>query len=254
MRRVKKLVLYAVATLVVLAPSLHAAKQPTLALDDLVERSDAIVVGSVKSIDESAGGNPRFPLTAVKLDVARVLRGQLSNPKTFTITFRGGVTPQGMRQRWTNVPALAVGDEYVLFLRAQYYVSPLIPAQKSILRAVRVQGRRIAVDADGRVIRASARHGLLHGDKVSEPILQRKQGGEPQRHIAPQPPSVVAQQGRMAAAGSDFDEVLELIFRASSRTKRDTRPIPDLLSPLSLPGEAPPATPGVDEPGRPSDQ
>ena len=241
--RVTKLFFSAVAVLVFLAPPLHAGKQPTLALEDLVERSDAIVVASVKSIDEFASRDPRAPLTTVELDVLHVLRGTLSDPSAFKMTFRGGVTPEGMRQQWTSVPPLAVGDEYVLFLRAEYYVSPLIPALNGVLRAVRVQGRKIAVDAGGRVIRASARHGLLYGGTVSKSLSQRHERAEPQRRVGPGSAAGVVGQDRMVAAGSDFDEVLELISSASSRAGRDTKPISASLNPMSLPRDAPQTNP-----------
>jgi len=163
----------AITILLMFGRSTYALTPQELSLFDTIAQSDAVVVGKIVHIDDRASRNPQAPLTQVRFAVSEVLHGELSDQQKMSLTFRGGRTPFGQRQTYGNVPQLAVGSEYIMFLRGDFYISPLVPTAGNIIRSVSDGSRKIAVAEGNRVIYASSRHGLVRGSRYMEYRVER---------------------------------------------------------------------------------
>ncbi len=217
----------------------------------MVQRSDAVVVGTVVSIDERASDDPDNPLTVVHLGQVEKVRGQEPSGETVDLVFRGGVTPDGQRQTFSNVPALVVGDRYIFTLRSDYYVSPLLPERDALLRLTTVRGNDVAVDMSGRIIKASPTFGLLRGSKIADSLEERAEKARAERGTArvPETVSSFAQDGPLPGASA----VLALLRAQASHTSRAPGVFP--IAPLSLPPNDSSRTPqSTQERGQESEQ
>lgn len=153
----------------------HAYKRQATTIVDTLAQSAAVIVGTVTAIDERAGlAHPERgeALTRVTLSVDRVLLGSGAG-KQVDLVFRGGVLADGSIARLSHVPLLATGDRYILFLRPEYYVSPLVNSRHALLRIVKFAERSVVVDEYGHGIVISSAHGLLHLRRIAASLTAR---------------------------------------------------------------------------------
>lgn len=159
------------ATLVSATPRrAHAVPGPSLSVEQLVSKSDAILAGTVTAVDDRAGNAVDGPLTRVYLAVDELVAGVVldatigsnTSPKQFSLTMRGGLREDGMLLRIADVPTYAVGERYLFCLRAMYYVNPLLPSASALIRAANIGGKLRAVNGiSGRGLVASPALGLV---------------------------------------------------------------------------------------------
>lgn len=218
-------------------------EQPTL--DAMIARSDAIVVCNVVSVDERASLDPSQPLTSVKCAVDELLRGQLpaaQNKGELELLFRGGITTEGLRLRFSSVPALSAGERYLMFLRSDYYVSPILPVPQGLIREVSVGGAPVAVDESGRAIVASRNFGLVTAGKVTRALdeVTKAAVAAPITGNSSAPEDSAAAQAQPAA--SSFASVRELIRGRAARAPAPGAAVLE-TAPLSLPSAAPQSSP-----------
>jgi len=234
------------------ASSLQALSPKDLSLFDSIASSDAVVVGRVTSVDETISSDMKAPLTEVRIVVSEVLHGSVGNSQELRMRFRGGLTPDGRRQRFSSVPSFIAGTEYVMFLRGDYYVSPLVPTMDGLLRAATDGNKKIAVNSESRAIHASARYGLMRGAAIKYPNFARVNvGGEAisqasvdqaQDNSGVVTPSGEPEPQAVTVEPSTFEETLDVIRGTAAQvqlqmsvTARATMPLPEFLTPLPLP-------------------
>lgn len=224
------------AAITVTAPALASRFREQLTLDAMVTRSDAIIVCTVRAIDERASLDPAQPLTSVTCALDEVLRGQVPAGRKageLDLVFRGGITTEGLRVRFSSVPQLTTGERYMLFLRSDYYVSPIVPAPQALIREVAKGGVALAVDENGRAIVASQNFGLVVAGKVARALDEV--GGAP--GSPPSGGNSLAGDDSLPAqaqpAASTFASVRELV---RARARAAAAPAVALATaPLSLP-------------------
>jgi hypothetical protein len=91
--------------------SVHAATLEYLSLNDMAQKSTAIVRGRVQSCAGEFRGSVIF--THCKVAVSEQWKG--ASQSTIDVATPGG-TARGMAQNFSGSPKLSVGQEYVLFL------------------------------------------------------------------------------------------------------------------------------------------
>jgi hypothetical protein len=145
-----------------------ASRSPALSVEDMLELSAAVVVGTVENVDRTNAGR-RDGKTIVSVTVADVLKGSIA-AKRIDLLFVGGLF-QGEEGFWpSGNPGLNVGQTYILFLADRYYVSPILNAIDSTLRVVAIDGVESVVDSSGRSLTLHPKFGLLRGQPVVAPL------------------------------------------------------------------------------------
>ncbi|MCG8553858.1 MAG: hypothetical protein MJD61_01000 [Proteobacteria bacterium] len=114
---------------------------PNLSIDDIIAQSGAVVVATVTEIDSRDGlrQTPPTPLTRIQFRTRNVLLGAGVQGE-FDLRIRGGVHADGGFGRFSIVRELTVGDTYLLFIRPDYGITPLVAARHSCLRLVDFEG------------------------------------------------------------------------------------------------------------------
>jgi hypothetical protein len=175
----------------------------------MLSRSAAVVVATVTGIDPNAGNGAKEALTRVEIDVQDVVHGETPGGSKQSLLFRGGVLPDGMEVQYSNGLSLAAGEQYILFLRSEYYISPLLQAPGATLRVALLGGRRLPVNESGQALLASRAHGLIAQARVAASLEERlhllsarpELAGKPESNEAP---SAIAQ-------ASSLDQVVAVL-------------------------------------------
>ena len=88
--------------------------------------------------------------------------------------FRGGELPNGEIVTYGNVVELGLSDRYILFIRSEYYISPLVQVPNAALRVANVEGKDVVVNAAGHGLLVSGLHGLLSIGAVAASFDDRR--------------------------------------------------------------------------------
>jgi hypothetical protein len=151
-----------ISTLVKAAP----AGSTALSLDAMLRESAAVIVATVVDVDPRAG-NESDPMTRVSLEVSDVIRGKLPAGSGQSLVFRGGELPNGEIVSYSNVVELSIAERYILFVRSEYYISPLVQAPSAVLRVAQLEGKDVVVNAAGHGMVLSTLHGLVSAGPVA---------------------------------------------------------------------------------------
>ena len=173
--------------LLTIAPRASASRAEPLSLEQMMTRSAAVVAATVTSVDDRAGDKASEPLTRVTLDVSDVLHGRTSGKAKEQLIFRGGQFPNGETVSYSNVIELLPGERYILFVRSEYYISPLLPGSGSVLRIATVGGRSVVVNQAGHGLLVSPRHGLLAVGAVAAGLEARNERLKSEPSLVAQP-------------------------------------------------------------------
>jgi hypothetical protein len=105
-----------VAALLLAAAPAFAAQAYAVSVEELARSSDAVVRGKVAGVRSWRTEDGRRVFTTYDVRTTAVLRGRA--PSVARVTVAGGVAG-GLDQRVDAAPALAPGEELVVFLRAE---------------------------------------------------------------------------------------------------------------------------------------
>lgn len=203
---------FAMITAVLLAcvPAVaEAGYHPPITLPEIIEKSAAVVRVRVLEIDEAGYDfDTQEALTGVRVEVLETLVGQVDSE--ITLVFRGGLLPDGARQVWDIVPELIVDQVYVLFLRADhYFITPLV--SPFILREVEVNGERVLVNPEGRLVELN-----LEYPQVGSVVVDPEEGIESEHTRQKGRKHVVRLPRKMQTEAKAFE-----LIRAVGRFRRD---------------------------------
>jgi hypothetical protein len=125
--------------LLVFAASAQALTVSAYSFEQLVERSDVIVVGTVRDISSSWDASGQTIYTHASLDELEVIKGDVP-AAVYELQVPGGVVG-GAAQVYPGVPRLAVGARYVLFIRGdrQTFI-PFVGAYQGVYSVLRAGG------------------------------------------------------------------------------------------------------------------
>jgi hypothetical protein len=157
----------------------------------MMTRSAAVVAATVTGVDDRAGGTGKEPLTRVTLDVSDVLHGKTSGKAKEQLIFRGGQYPNGETLSYSNVIELSPGERYILFVRSEYYISPL-SGPASVLRITSVGGRSVVVNHAGHGLLVSPRHGFLAVGPVAAQLEARNEKLKSEPSLVAQPEPILS--------------------------------------------------------------
>jgi hypothetical protein len=144
-----------------------------IGLEAMFRQSTAVIVAKVVEIDPRAGSE-LDPLTRISLEISDVIRGKVAVGSRQQLVFRGGELPNGDTVTYSNAVELSVMERYVLFVRSQYYISPLLQAEGAVLRVPRIDGREVVVNGAGQGLFVSGLHGLISIGAVAAPLDVRR--------------------------------------------------------------------------------
>ncbi len=139
------------AALLMMGLSLFAARANatttvTMTLAQMVEQSAAVVRMRVVDIDENAYDHEQQePFTRVDGLALEVLVGAADDNISFLV--RGGKLPNGDTASWGELD-LVIGETYLLFLRAEYRISPILAAYREVV----VDRKTVLVDEGGQLL------------------------------------------------------------------------------------------------------
>ena len=169
------------------AAQVNATVVPYKNLDNLIEESDGIVIGTVRSV-ESHYDPSKDIYTFVKLDQLEVLHGNYQQ-RTLTLRLKGGQV-QNDFLHVEGGPEFSQNDRVILFVRNNgHEIVPLVGWTQGLLRIVTdpATGREMIHDHDGnRVVGVKDGHIEKHVTRQSEVkiIPGHKQGPSSQKSAA----------------------------------------------------------------------
>lgn len=137
----------------------YAATLQQLSLDDMIQKSTAIVRGSVQFTGGAAHG--RYIYTHYTLHVVEQWKGAPSTQIDFVVP---GGTANGLQESIAGAPSFINGQEYVLYLWTS----------RSGLTQVIGLSQGIFVSSNGMVVRPAIADHMIdpHGAEASDPGLQ----------------------------------------------------------------------------------
>lgn len=131
------------------APQVNATVLPYKNLNDLVEESDGIIVGTVRNVESHLDPSKDI-YTFVKLDQLEVLHGNY-HQRTLTLRLMGGQVQNDILHV-EGSPEFSQNDRVILFVRNNgSEIVPLVGWTQGVLRIVRdpATGREVINDHDG---------------------------------------------------------------------------------------------------------
>ena len=129
-----------------------AAQVIPLTLEQMVSRSSDVIVATVLSAESRWGGaSKRWMLTDYRVQVERVVRGDIIKGVQVKVTFSGG-TMEGETQRIAGMQLPVVGERQVLMLQrgwAQMSGSPIVGLDQGLFTGTtaRVEAKPSAIGA-----------------------------------------------------------------------------------------------------------
>lgn len=153
--------------MLLLVPGVAQANMTTpRTLAQMLEESAAVVRMTITRIDENAyNAQEEEPYTLVAGDVVEVLAGDIGKHHAFLV--RGGLRPNGDRRHYIDLN-LQVGETYLLFLRAQYQISPILAAYREAV----VDGVTVLVGEEGHLLDWSGEY-----PQLAEAVVDIEQAG-----------------------------------------------------------------------------
>ena len=163
-----------------------------LDLDQIAHASDAVVIGTVRSIrvyESSPGGMINTEVTFANVEVVHTAARSQAIDTTYTMTFAGGVLPDGRGVSVCDQPHFNEGERWMLFTYndGTRYVNPMIGGPQGMYRIVvdeetgtsyplTAGGHAVAGIKDGQVIAtpavASIRHGIAQTREANVQSVQ----------------------------------------------------------------------------------
>jgi hypothetical protein len=183
-------------------------------LDAILRESAAVIVATVVDVDPRAG-NETDPMTRVSLEVSDVIRGKLPAGSRHALLFRGGELPNGAMVSYSDVVELSVAERYILFVRSEYYISPLVQAPGAVLRVAQLEGKEVVVNAAGHGVVLSALHGLVSAGPVAAPLGARQ--AELLKHVGRAGRPEVARSKRALALSSPLSTIVSEFKQRSKK-------------------------------------
>lgn len=153
---------------------------PELKTTDLIRESALIGMFEVTELDPYAyDSSTETERTRVVLEIKELLYGEWPEGELdFLLPY--GIFPDGSETVWTEIPLLAAGEEYLLFIReGEWHVTPIVG--NAAYRAHQLNGQTVLVDEEGRAVRNLNDYGFALDHKVapsSRELASRIRAGE----------------------------------------------------------------------------
>ncbi len=153
--------------------SLAELEGPDIALDSILEKSTAVIVGTIFEIDENAYLPEVGPQTKYTVCVEEVLFGQVESDYVDFYN-RGGIYPnKEFKQSISVVPWLPIGETFIFFFKdGDYVYHPFVRAQNAILRIDASSNKNIVTDQYGFLINKSNTLGLYRSLKIAKSLTE----------------------------------------------------------------------------------
>jgi len=151
-RRVKLSWLCSVATLaLLLCTPVHGLSVVSRSFDELVQRADLVLVGTVSEVhsDFAAGGLDQNTIFSyVNFSDLQVVKGQV-NSETYVLRIPGGVVGR-FAQDYPGIPAFQTGQRYLVFIRGnQHDFFPVVGISQGVFRILsNAHGQQVVIRDD----------------------------------------------------------------------------------------------------------
>lgn len=117
----------------------HALTVPTYGFDEVIERAELIVIGTVRETHSAWDASGQTIFTRALLDELELLKGEVP-ASVYELEVPGGVVGDAA-QVYPGIPVLRRGERYVLFIRGdrQHFI-PFVGAYQGVYSVLRSGG------------------------------------------------------------------------------------------------------------------